>query len=127
MRHRRFITATVLAVSLLFTVTGTLSAQRKSAKTSNRLETCRAKLKKAQALDVLYDLRWDDPRQEPRVVIGPTFLQIPFDAKEGLTETVNCFLVAGDANKYVNFNLIEWRNGTVIGRWEYGRLTMRAR
>jgi hypothetical protein len=86
-------------------------------------ENCRQKLIQAQQLDVLADLDWKPPRQ-PKVVVGPTFFKIPFDAKQGFVETVNCFLVAGQW-KFVNFDLLDQLNHRVIGRWENGRLAMK--
>lgn len=93
---------------------------------ADKLETCRAKLVKAQKLGVLRDLKWKGT-SEPHVVIGPTFLDMAFDGKEGFAETVNCFLVAGAPKKFVNFDVVEWRNGATIGRFSYGRLKMYAK
>ena len=78
-------------------------------------ETCRSKLMQAQKLDVLYDLDWKSGRVEPRVVVGPTFMTMTIDAKEGFAETVNCFLMAGEAGKCVNFNLLHWQSGKPVG------------
>jgi hypothetical protein len=86
-------------------------------------EACREKLKRAQRLNVLTDLDWKPPR-EPKVVVGPTFFTMPFDAKDGFVQTVNCFLNAGGA-KFVNFDLLDSINHKVVGRYEYGRLTMK--
>lgn len=60
------------------------------AASEKRFEECRSKLIQAQKLEVLYDMDWKSPK-EPKVVAGPTFFQMPIDAKEGFTETVNCF------------------------------------
>lgn len=90
---------------------------------ADRFETCKAKLVKAQKLGVLRDLKWKGTA-EPTVVVGPTFLDMAFDGKEGFAETVNCFLVTGDPKKFVNFDVVEWRNGTTVGRFSYGKLKM---
>lgn len=91
---------------------------------TKRFETCRAKLKKAQELEMLYDLKWNDPSIEPRVVAGPTFFQVPIDAKEGFAQTVNCFLTAGEKGTYLNFDVLDWRTGNKIGRFSYGKFSM---
>jgi hypothetical protein len=90
----------------------------------NRFETCKAKLIQAQNLDLLYDMDWKPP-QEPRVVVGPTFFTIPIDAKEGFIETVNCFLMAGESDKYINFDVLDWRTGKSVGRYSFGKLKMK--
>ena len=86
-----------------------------------RLEACRAKLTKAHELQVLYDLDWQKGKL-PKVVVGPTFYQIAFDAKDGFAQTVNCFLMAGATDKYINFDLLDWRTNKVVARYSYGTL-----
>jgi hypothetical protein len=100
--------------------------QRREAKAAadGRFEACRAKLKKAQALRMLHDLDWQLP-SEPRVVAGPTFFSVAIDAKEGFAETVNCFLVAGEQDKCVNFSVLDWKTGLQVGRFENCRFVMR--
>lgn len=94
------------------------------ATTDARFESCRAKLIKAQRLDVLYDLQWKPPK-EPRVVVGPTFVQMPIDGKEEFAATVNCLLMAGDAGKCINFDTLHWQTGKAIGRFSNCRFAMR--
>lgn len=89
-----------------------------------KLEECRAKLKAANKVDVIHDLQWKLPN-EPRAVVGPIFFNLPFDAKENFVRTVNCFLMAGDESKGVNFDLLEWKNNKKVGRWELGKLKMK--
>ena len=89
----------------------------------SRFAECQDKLRKAQELEVLYNLDWKPPR-EPLVVVGPTFFTIPFDAKEGFVTTVNCLLMAGDESKMVNFDLLDWRTNKSVGRFSYGKLTI---
>ncbi|MER2518605.1 MAG: hypothetical protein ABTR92_19775 [Candidatus Accumulibacter phosphatis] len=91
--------------------------------TDTRVESCRAKLIQAQKLDVLYDMQWKSPR-EPRVVVGPTFLKMPIDGKEGFAATVNCFLMAGDTGKCVNFDTLHWQTGKALGRFSNCRFAM---
>ena len=83
-----------------------------------RFEGCREKLKAAQKLEILYDMSWDG-KSEPRIIVGPTFMDIAIDAKEGLASTVNCFLMVGDESKCVNFDLLHWQTGKAVGRFSY--------
>jgi hypothetical protein len=92
------------------------------ASTDARLEQCRSKLKTAQKLDLLYGLDWNG-RAEPKVTVGPTFFKIPIDAKEGFAETVNCFVMAGQ-DKFISFDLLDYRTGKPVGRFKYGKLTV---
>lgn len=88
-----------------------------------RFEGCRAKLKKAQEMGMLHDFGWKGGAM-PRVVVGPTFFDVPFDAKEGFAETVNCFLMTGQP-KFISFDLLDWKTEKVVGRFEAGRLEIR--
>jgi hypothetical protein len=89
--------------------------------TNKRFEECREKLKKAQQLEALYDLEWK--RAMPKVVVGPTFYSIPIDAKQGLADTVNCFLMTGKSN-YIDFDLLDWQTGKRVAQYSLGRLKM---
>jgi len=89
----------------------------------SRFEDCKSKLIKAQELEVLYDLDWKLPK-EPKVVVGPTFFNLPFDAKENFALTVNCFLMAGDDGKFIDFNLLHWQTNKRVGRFARGKLKM---
>ncbi len=80
---------------------------------------CKAKLKAAQKLDLLYDLKFDG--HTPTVVVGPTYEKLPFDAREGFALTVNCFLNAGK-NQFINFPLLDYRTHAVVGNFSYGHL-----
>jgi hypothetical protein len=98
-------------------------AQAKNdARSDARFEGCKSKLIAAQGLDVLYDLDWKPPA-EPKVVVGPTFFQIPIYAKEGFVETVNCFLSAG-RNTIFEFDVLHWQTGKPVGRFRRGRFKM---
>ena len=94
-----------------------------AASTEQRFEACKSKLVQAQKLDVLYDFDWKPPK-EPKVIVGPTFFKIPIDAKEGFTETVNCFLMAGESGKCVNFDVRSWQTGKAVGRFSSCRFKM---
>jgi len=83
-------------------------------------ETCRKKLITAQKLEVLYDLAWNG-KKSPKVVAGKTFFTMPIDAKEGFAETVNCFLMAGERDKFINFEILHWQTGKAVGSFSYGR------
>lgn len=83
----------------------TLSAQ------ADEFEQCRNKLKSAQKLGVLHALDWQKGKL-PHVVAGRTYYQMPFDAKEGFAETVNCFLTGGEPKKScVSFDIKHWQTG----------------
>lgn len=89
------------------------------AQSADRFEQCRQKLIQAQKLDVLHDLDWK-PGKMPKVVVGPTFAQLPFETKQAFAETVNCFLMGGEA-KYIQFDVMEYLNHRVVGTWSLGR------
>lgn len=90
-----------------------------SASGADQAEVCRQKLIKAQQLGVLYDLDWK-PGKMPKVIVGPTFHQMPLDAKEGFVEAVNCFFMGGKGGA-INFDVKEHLNHKVVGSWTYGR------
>lgn len=78
------------------------------------LEACRAKLKQAQKLDVLTDLQWKGSRLH--VVAGRTYYTMPFDAKEGFADTVNCFAMAGKSG-CLSFDILNWNTGKATDRY----------
>lgn len=84
------------------------------------LEACRSKLKAAQKLEVLADLQWKGARLH--VVAGPTYYQMPFHAKEGFADTVNCFALAGKTG-CLSFDVIHWRSGKASDRYHACKLT----
>lgn len=106
----------ILAAAIALFAQGALGANGQQA------EECRKKLVQAQKLEVLYDMDWNLPK-EPRVVAGPTFFNMPFDAKEGFVETANCYLVGG-GDKCVNFNVTHWKTGKAVGRFSNCKFKM---
>ena len=98
--------------------TAEVKSKDQLAKENKRFEQCKAKLKKAQKLDLLHDLTIDPL---PRVVVGPTFYTIPLDAKRGFADTVNCFLMTGQ-DSYINFDLLDYQTGHVVAEYSYGKL-----
>jgi hypothetical protein len=94
---------------------------KKSQPEDKRFEQCRAKLKKAQKIDLLYDLKIDPL---PRVVVGPTFYSIPLDAKQGFADTVNCFLMTGK-DEYISFDLLDYQTGRVVAHYSAGQLSVK--
>jgi hypothetical protein len=82
---------------------------------------CKTKLQKANELGVLYAFDWKPPK-EPYVVVGRTFFGIAMDAKEGFAETLNCFLMAGESGKCVNFDVLHWQTGKAVGRFRNCKL-----
>lgn len=91
--------------------------------TGDRLEQCRSKLKQSQKLEVLYDLDWQPPA-EPKVIVGRVFYKIPIDAKQGFAATVSCYLLAGESDKLIDFDVLDSQSGKAIGRFHNGRLVM---
>lgn len=83
------------------------------------LEACRSKLKQAQKLEVLRDLQWKGPKLH--VVAGSTYYQMPFDAKEGFADTVNCFAMAGKTG-CLSFEILHWRSGKATDRYHACKL-----
>lgn len=86
------------------------------------LESCRAKLKQAQKLEVLHDLQWKGARLH--VVGGPTYYRLPFDAKEGFADTVNCFAMAGKSG-CLSFDILNWNTGKATDRYSGCKLKPR--
>lgn len=86
------------------------------------LEACRSKLKQAQKLEVLRDLKWQGPVL--RVVAGPTYYRMPFDAKEGFADTVNCFAMAGKSD-CLSFDILHWSTGKATDHYENCKLKPR--
>jgi hypothetical protein len=87
---------------------------------ANNLEACRAKLKQAQKLEVLYDMKWQGPALY--VAAGPTYYKMPFDAKEGFADTVNCFAMAGKAG-CLSFDITHWMTGRPTDRYHMCKLS----
>lgn len=96
------------------------SAQEEKAD-NGRFEACRAKLKKAQRLELLNDLSFDGGL--PHVVVGPAFFTAPLTAKQGFADTVNCFLMAGSDN-HINFDLLDYRTGKAVAHYRYGKVSV---
>ena len=109
------------AIRVLLTLICVAISARAISGDDKHFEECRAKLIKAQKLDLLYNMDWKKGT-EPLVVVGPTFYRIPFDAKESFAETLNCFFMGGDTNKYISFNLRDWRTNKKVARYSYGKL-----
>jgi hypothetical protein len=85
-----------------------------------RLEACRSKLIQAHALEVLTDMQWKGSTLH--VVAGRTYYQIPFDAKEGFAETVNCFALAGKKG-CLSFDIKHWMTGKATDRFHMCKLS----
>jgi hypothetical protein len=56
----------------------------------------------------------------PKVVVSPTFSQLPFETKQAFTEPVNCFFMGGE-QRYINFDVVEYLNHRAVDEWTYGR------
>lgn len=107
---------TKLSTALLIGVSVSISGHADD----QQFEKCRSKLIQAQKLGVLQDLQWNG-KSSPRVVVGPTFNRMRIDAKEGFVENVNCFLMAGNTKKFINFDVLDGLTGNPIGSYSYGR------
>lgn len=88
-----------------------------------RFEECRQKLIKAQELQVLQDMKIE--RNRPVIHVGPTFKSMPIDAKQGFADTLNCFLLAGDAGKFMQFDLLDGLTGKTVASYRDGKLIMK--
>lgn len=91
-----------------------------SAANDAALEVCRAKLKQAQKLEVLRDLKWKGPTLY--VVAGPTYYNMPFDAKEGFADAINCFAMVGDRG-CLSFDITHWRTGKATEQYRMCKLS----
>jgi len=107
----------------IFSLVAFFSTATWSQTDDQRFESCRSKLLKANELEVLHAFDWKPPAP-PKVVVGRIFYTIPFDAKEGFAETVNCFLVSGARDKHINFTVRDWQSNKIIGRYFNGKFTM---
>lgn len=85
-----------------------------------RLESCRAKLKQAQEIDLLTNMTFEGGK--PKVWVGRTWNDIPVDAKEGFAEVAACFFVAGDEGRTITFPIYDGRSGKQIATWRFTRL-----
>lgn len=95
---------------------GALISFSAHARDDQRYEGCRKKLVLAQKLSVLHALDWKPPKR-PYIVAGPTFFDLPIDAKEGFAEALNCFFSAGDTGFCVDLQILHWQTGNVAARW----------
>jgi hypothetical protein len=103
--------ATLAALVLFWAATGAVAQPN-----ATRQQQCGAKLEQAQRLDMVQRV------DRGRIVVGPTWFRVGFDAKEGFAETVSCFLVQGDPKMCANFDLIDWSTGKPVARYENCRL-----
>jgi len=94
----------------------------RTAAMDKKFEECREKLKEAQQLGMLYNL--DMRAGRPLVVVGPTFYNVAFDAKQGFANTINGFLMTGE-DKFIDFELLDYRTNKVVAKYSYGRLEMK--
>jgi hypothetical protein len=88
-----------------------------------RLKACQKKLKKAQELDMLVNIKVKTGHFD--VIVGPTFYSVPFDAKEGFAETLNCLFNVGESGPKSLCNdirFINWRTGNEDGKYSWCKL-----
>jgi hypothetical protein len=77
-------------------------------------EACNAKLQKAKELDMLYEIGGRGARI--KVFVGPTYFNVPVDAKEGFAQVVNCVLMEGKGGG-IPFELLHWQTGKRVASW----------
>ncbi len=87
-----------------------------------KFNECRSKLVAAQKLDLLVGL--DYKSVPPSVTVGKTFFTLPYDAKQGFAEAVNCVLNRGEST-YINFDMLDWRTNKVVAQWSYGKVKVK--
>lgn len=89
---------------------------------SDEFEKCRTKLKSAQQLGILHALDWQKGKL-PHVVAGRTYYQMPYDAKEGFADALNCFLTGGATPKTcISFEIKHWQTGKPTEAYKNCRL-----
>ena len=91
-----------------------------------RFSACTDQVTQAQKAGVLYALDWAPP-DEPRVVAGPAFFQLPIDRKQAFVESVNCYLLHGKGGPCVNFDVDHWKTGKPVGRYSFCLFRMKRR
>jgi hypothetical protein len=89
---------------------------------ARRLKVCIKAIKKAQAVEVIYDIKTRSSGI-PEMRIGPAFYMISIDAKKTCADAVNCYLVNG-LDKYGYFFVTDYRTGKQVAKYSYGRLEM---
>ena len=86
-----------------------------------RQASCEAKLVQAQKLDMLYNI---EAKGHPRirVLVGPTWYRVAFDAKEGFAQTVNCVAVGGKQDRCTSIDFVDHKSGRGVATFENCRL-----
>ena len=106
-----------IIVALLSYATTTVAAD------DARLKACQKKLKKAQELNMLVNIKVKTGHFD--VTVGPTFYSVPFDAKEGFAETLNCLFNVGESGPKSLCNdirFVNWRTGKEDGKYSWCKL-----
>lgn len=83
------------------------------------LERCRGVLKNSQEVGLLHNMTFDDGR--PKVWVGPTWYEIPIEAKTEFARTAGCFFLAG-RDKRITFPIYDGTTGKQIATWRFTRL-----
>lgn len=89
--------------------------------TKATLKACEKKLEKAKELDMLYDL--GARGAHIKVLVGPTYFNVPIDVKQGFAEAVNCVVMRGSGGG-VSFDLIHWQTGKRVASWNGYKLVV---
>jgi len=89
--------------------------------TRQQFQTCQANLEKAKELDMLYDM--GARGASIKVLVGPTFFNVPIDTKQQFAATVNCVLMKGSGGG-LSFDLLHWQTGKRVASWNGYKLTV---
>jgi len=87
-----------------------------------RLESCRTKLKAAQALDLLHNMTFDGGK--PKVWVGRTWDRLPIEAKTDFAQNAACFFLAGQSGEAITYPIFDGMTGKQIATWKYTRLVV---
>ena len=94
-------------------------APDRTAATEAEFERCRGVLKNSQEVGLLHNMTFDDGR--PKVWVGPTWHEIPIEAKTEFARTAGCFFLAG-RDKRITFPIFDGLTGKQIATWRFTRL-----
>lgn len=86
-----------------------------------RYADCKEKLKKAQELEMIYDIQAKGASL--KVLVGPTFFTVPIDTKQGFGEVVNCVILEGGSGG-IPYPFIHWQTGKRVGSWNGYKVEM---
>jgi len=96
-------------------VTKTPEQQQQDAKAvQETYDACNSRLEKAKEAGMLYDI--GGRGASIKILVGPTYFEVPIDVKEGFAKVMNCVLVKGSGGG-VPFEFIHWQTGKQVASW----------